>query len=555
MVGSKGRVSGVALRAMVGAMKGRPARRLLASLARRQLGIEALRELGEAARGALPTDVYPQRARARFAHPHEPLEPLSHPAWPRTARSLAAAYVSGASDPGKVVERSVRHARYLATLDPPRNPLMTTDDRATEEARSSHDRLRQQAGRGPLEGVPIAVQECVDVQGQPTRHGSAWRGSTPAAEDAVIIARLRDAGAIVIGQTPMTEHALNPFGTNPHRSMPRNAHHPARLAGGSATGAAVAVATGIVPIAIGLGGGGALRIPASLNGVLALKPTLGRIPVTGCGGRGGSTIATPGLVGASTTDLAITLEATAGRAPSDPASERQPEPTPGEWTTALTRGVAGLRIGVEEQEWVTTGAAAASHGRAALRRLEEAGAELVHVRLPMALHAAPIGYVTFGAEALVDLRVARTDHRTLLGPDTQLLLAALGQSGPDDYLDAQRLRATLRHELAEVLATVDVLALPMTVQSAPRVDDREARRGFVDTMELDRLCRFTFLADLTGLPAATIPVGLDDEGLPTGLQVVGDAWDEASVLQVLAHLERIGAATVPRPNIGIDLLE
>ncbi len=554
MAGTKGRVSGVALRALVGATKGRPARRLLASLVRRQLGIEALGEIEDSARSALPPDNYPRPARTRVEREFEQLGALPDRSWPCSIRALEVAYSTNVTHPEAVVERALRHARQLTTQSPPRGPLMTYDENAPREAAESRDRIGRQSPLSSLDGIPIPVQEAIDVRGQPSRQGSAWRGSTPAARDATAVARLRSAGAIVVGQTPMTEHGLNPFGTNPHRSMPRNVHEPTRLAGGSATGAAVAVATGVTPIALGLGGGGALRIPACLNGAFAIKPTYGRVPLIGCGDRCGSTISTPGIVGTGAHDLAVVLEILAGADPGDRASLRQPPMPSGGLTGALARGVAGLRIGIEEQEWVAAGMATARTGREALQALERAGAELVNVRLPMALHAPAIGYVVFGTEALAGLRVARKDHHSLLGPDTQLLVAALGQSSSDDYLDAQRLRETLRRETAEVLEKVDVIALPMTVQPAPRVEDREANAGFVDTMELDGLCRFTFLADLTGLPAATAPVGIDECGLPIGLQIIGDAWDEASVLQVLGHLERLDVAQMMRPAIAVDLL-
>ena len=555
MATSKGRVSGVALRALVGAMKGRPARRLLASLVRRQLGIEALSELDESLRCTLPQDVYPRPARSPVSRDSGRLGALPDREWPCSVRALGAAYAAKSANPEAVIDRALGHARWLTTLTPPRGPLMTYDDNAARCAAESRARIADEASLGPLDGVPVAIQEAIDVRGQPSRHGSAWRGGTPATRDATAVARLRDTGAVIVGQTPMTEHGLNPFGTNPHRSMPRNVHDPTRLAGGSATGAAVTVATGVAPVAIGLGGGGALRIPAALNGVFAIKPTYGRIPITGCGDRAGSTISTPGIVGTSTHDLALVLEALAGADAGDRSSMRQPPLSTGNLTRALERPVAGLRIGVEEQEWVAAGSATAKAGRAALQALERAGAELVSIRMPMALHAPAIGYLTFGAEALAGLRVARADHHSLLGPDTQLLIAALGQSGSDDYLDAQRLRESLRGEVMEALKQVDVIALPMTVQSAPRVDDREADVGFVNTMELDNLCRFAFLADLAGLPAATAPVGADEEGLPVALQIVGDAWDEATVLAALAHLERMDVARPGRPDIAVDLLD
>jgi aspartyl-tRNA(Asn)/glutamyl-tRNA(Gln) amidotransferase subunit A len=135
-----------------------------------------------------------------------------------------------------------------------------------------------------------------------------------------------------------------------------------------------------------------------------------------------------------------------------------------------------------------------------------------------------------------------------------MLLTNIEAFRPDDYLDGQRLRAELRRQVAETLADVDVLALPTTASGAPPITDSEASDGFVDPPAIDAMCRFAFIGNLTGIPAASAPVGVDADGLPVGLQILGDSWDEAAVLQVLAHLERIGAAAVRRPASHVDLL-
>jgi len=136
----------------------------------------------------------------------------------------------------------------------------------------------------------------------------------------------------------------------------------------------------------------------------------------------------------------------------------------------------------------------------------------------------------------------------------QILLSGLDAFAPDDYLDAQRLRSSLRRELRDALGQVDVIALPTAANAAPPITDDESRSGIIDPPALHAACRFAFLGNLTGLPAVSIPVGSDSEGLPVGLQIIGDAWDEACVLQVAAALERSGAARVIRPRAAVDLL-
>jgi Asp-tRNA(Asn)/Glu-tRNA(Gln) amidotransferase A subunit family amidase len=550
-----GRISGRALRALVTAVRHTPARYVVARVLRQQLGIDGVRALGDGVRGELPQTTAPLRGRASHDRPSAELATSVKRGPPNTTLGYAQAFREHRAEPEEVARRALAAARALAARTPSLGPLLEYDDeRALAAARESAARLRRGDARGPLEGVPIAIKEEVDVAGLPTRLGTSWLPSTPAAMDSLAVARLRAQGAVVIGTTPMTEYGLSPLGGNVNRVMPRNAHDPSRLPGGSSSGSGVAVATGVVPVALGADGGGSIRIPACLNGVFGLKPTFGRIPTVGMGLRGGSSVVHLGPLGASTHDLAVFVEAAAGQDGGDVASTFQPALEAGLLVRALGRGVKGLRIGVDEDEWNAARADVARPARAALAALEKEGVTLVPVRIPLARHAAAIGYLTISLEMMAALAPVRRAHMDELGPDLQMLLSNLEAFRPDDYLDGQRLRAQLRREVADVLGDVDLLALPTTVTAAPQVTDAEATDGFVDPPALDAMCRFSFLANLTGIPAATAPVGVDLDGMPIGLQILGDAWDEAAVLQVLAQLERIGVAQVLRPKAHVDLL-
>ena len=456
-----------------------------------------------------------------------------------------------------VTERALEHARALAARSPSLGPLCGYDDeRARVAAAESARRFAEGTERSELEGVPIAVKEEVDTAGFVTRMGSLCLRRSPAQSDCVAVARLRAAGAIVIGQTPMTEFGLSPLGGNAQRDMPRNPHDPGRLPGGSSSGSAVSVATGTTPLALGCDGGGSIRIPAALCGVFGLKPTYGRVPATGHGLPGATSVVHLGPIGASARDLAAFLEYASGPDAGDPSSLVAPPFAKGEFTAALARGVRGLRIGIVETDWNDLADDIAGPARQALDALEREGAVIQRVRVDLARHAAAIGYLTIGVEAFAAMGEIRAKHMDELGQDMQLFLAGLETFRPDDYVDAQRVRSALRAELAAVLREVDVLALPATAVSAPPITDAEARSGFIDPPMLDAMCRFAFLANVTGVPAGVAPVGKDRLGLPVGLQILGDAWDEACVLQVLAHLERIGAARVEKPSglgIGLDL--
>jgi len=552
-----GRISGRALGALVTAVRKTPARLPLTRLFRAQLGIDALRALAPEDRAPLPFSHAPLQARSHNQRMSEGLTLALPTSWPRPAASFAEFYRTGRATPVDVVTRSLAHARNLAARVPTIGPLCGYDDeRALQAAHDSARRLAEGNARSEFEGVPIAIKEEIDTRGFVTRMGSNCLRRAPASADAVAVARLRAAGAIVIGQTPMTEFGLSPLGGNTHRHMPRNPHDPRRLPGGSSSGSAVAVASGATPLSIGCDGGGSIRIPAALCGVFGLKPTYGRVPQTGHGLPGATSVVHLGPIGASAHDLASFLEYASGSDPGDPASVIAPYCGPGTFTRALGRGVRGLRIGIDEDDWASLADDVAGPGREALDALEREGAVLVGVKLRLARFAAPIGYLTIGVEAFTAMAEIRARHMDELGQDMQLFLAGLETFRPDDYVDAQRIRATVRLELAEALRRVDVIAMPATAVSAPTVSDEEARLGFIDPPLLDAMCRFAFLANVTGVPAGVAPVGSDQNGMPVGLQILGDAWDEACVLQVLAHLERMGVAEVRRPSsdIGLDLL-
>jgi len=552
-----GRISGRALGALVTAVRKTPARAPLARLFRAQLGIDALRALGSEARAPLPFSHAPLRARPSHERASLELELARNQTWPRSVASFAERYRSASLSPVEVVTQALAHARNLAALARPLGPLCGYDDEQAQlAARDSAQRFASGTARSEFEGVPIAIKEEVDTRGFVTRMGSNCLRRGLSTADAVAVARLRAAGAIVLGQTPMTEFGLSPLGGNAHRHMPRNPHDSRRLPGGSSSGSAVAVATGVTPVSLGCDGGGSIRIPAALCGVFGLKPTYGRVPQTGHGLPGATSVVHLGPIASSSRDLALFLEHASGADPADPASTVAPPHQPGSFLRSLGRGVRGLRIGIDEEDWASLEDDVAGPGREALDALAREGALLVPVKLHLARYAAPIGYLTIGVEAFTAMSEIRERHMDELGQDMQLFLAGLETFKPDDYVDAQRIRSAVRLELAEALRDVDVIAMPATAVSAPPVSDDEARTGFIDPPLLDAMCRFAFLANVTGVPAGVAPVGSDRQGLPVGLQIVGDAWDEACVLQVLAHLERIGVARVQRPggSVSVDLL-
>jgi Asp-tRNA(Asn)/Glu-tRNA(Gln) amidotransferase A subunit family amidase len=546
------RLSGTALKNLARFARTRIGGIALQRILRRDLGIDKLDALPDALRGDIPLDTNAHAGRGPREHASADL-PWPTPGWAPNSATLTAAYRAGTLSPREIVKRALVEGRRLAALTPSVGPILDyADGAALAEASESEKRWREGRPIGPLDGVPWVVKEQTSVRGLPRRGGTAFLDPTPRPDDATSVARVRAQGVITIGTTPMTEFGMTPNGTNAKRAMPRNPHGMGHLAGGSSTGSGVAVATGLVPFALGADGGGSIRIPASVNGVFGIKATWGR--VSRAGDISGGTVAHVGPLACSTVDLAYALEAMSGHDPNDPQTFAAPHRAEGTFIAALGRGVRGLVIGVPDAEWADASDPVQRAGHTALAALEKEGARLVPIELPLAKHASAIGVVVIACEARAGLRKEWHEHADEMGDDLQVSFSALDAFTAVEYLETCRLRTGLRREMARTFQQVDLVALPSTVSPAAKISDTDIRTGFLDTKVIDGMCRFCFLGNLTGLPAASAPVGCDALGLPVGLQLMGDAWDEATVLAACAHLERIGVAVPRRPRVTASLL-
>jgi Asp-tRNA(Asn)/Glu-tRNA(Gln) amidotransferase A subunit family amidase len=474
------------------------------------------------------------------------------PPWASTSDALTRAYRQRRLSPTQLIERLFSEADRLAQRQPWLRCLWTRDEEvALRAAQAATERYARGQSLGPLDGVPVVVGEHIAIAGLLRRLGHDLSGDSAMEHDATVVARLRAEGALIVGQTSMTELGLSPIGTNPKRPALRNPHHVERCAGGSAIGAAITVSVGLAPLAVAGDGGGSLRIPAALCGVFGFKPSFGRVSRAGDALSG--SLQHVGPIAASCRDLALFLDATSGADPADPLSLHPPRPR-APFAAALTRGVRGLRVGVDEAEWSDATPGVQRAGQAALQALVESGVELVDIAIPLARFASQIGFVTIAAELSSLTALTFAQQRDAFGLDTQVLLLLASQLDAREYLRAQSLRESLRRELVCALLGVDAIALPSTQRTALNASEIDDRSGRLDSAGVRAMCRFTFLGNLSGLPCGTAPIGLDLEGLPIGLQLVGDAWDETTVLALMAELERSGVAQSARPPYHVDLL-
>ncbi|MEZ4318630.1 MAG: amidase [Myxococcota bacterium] len=472
-------------------------------------------------------------------------EDLGIPDTPRcTGAKLREAYASGKRDPVDVLE--VMLARIDAGDFGPStySPFVELDrNGAQSAAQASAKRWKAGEPLGPLDGIIVPVKDEFHMKGLPTRGGTSWRNHRVDG-DAFIVELLRNAGAVLIGKAHCTENGMNPLGFNPNFDYPRNVYSDGHGSGGSSTGSAVSVGLGFAPVAVSTDGGGSIRIPASLNGLFGLKPSLQRFGRTGDIWVG--TVGHTGPIGGSASDLVDLMEVCSVRDPGDPMTHFPPDWGSVEttWRPALGRGIRGCRIGVLPRFMKAAIPEIASACDAALKALEKEGAVLVDVDFALLEVVNAVGPIVIAGESAANACDDLAAHRHETSDEVRLIYALMDNIAAQQHLRASRVRTQLRWDLAKALAGVDLLALPTTGRVASPYALSENRKQIADTAWTASFTEMNFLANLTGVPAGTVPVGMH-EGLPIGLQLIGDAWDEASVIAGCAHLERIGVTQIP----------
>lgn len=502
-------------------------------------GIDQLLELPPTHRSPLDHHPAPLEQSSRRGWSGQQLDPPSPPPDRLTITGLRNAFIDGELTPVDVVERIRRRVDDGDFGESLFSPFVCLDfDRAEMAARKSADRYRNGASRGRLDGIPIPIKDQHLMEGLPTTAGTRYLDDI-ASRDAHLIEVLRNAGAVLYAKTRTTEWGMDPCGFCAHQSMPRNVYSRRHGAGGSSTGSAVAVGAGLAPVATGSDGGGSIRIPAAMTGIFGLKPTYGRI------GRSGdlfasSSVSAAGPIGSTTADLVDVLAVAATATdPDDPARRWGPaqRDLARRWRRALGRGVDGCRIGIPQTQWDELDSSLRQRSLAALEQLECDGAELVDLNMPLVDHAPAVGMLSIGLETLANIEDDYRKRPRRFSESLRMMLAILETVDATEYLRAQRTRAALKRSMRDALDSVDLIALPTTATTAADYPPALDKTPLLDEQALRAMTRFTFLANITGLPAATVPVGFDDD-LPFGLQFVGGAWDEASVIAVMAHAER-----------------
>jgi aspartyl-tRNA(Asn)/glutamyl-tRNA(Gln) amidotransferase subunit A len=480
----------------------------------------------------------------------------------RSIRALTAAYASGATTPSRVTED---YLARIAELDDRVGAYITVTAEQARGQAAAADR-RYAAGRpfGPLDGVPLSLKDVFCTRGVRTTCASRILETFVPPYDATAVARLAAGGAVTLGKGNMDEFAMGSSTEHSALKVTRNPWDLTRVPGGSSGGPAAAVAAGLAAGGLGTDTGGSIRQPAAFCGVVGLKPTYGRVSRYGVVAFA-SSLDHPGPFGAEVTDVALLLGTMAGLDPMDATTIDAPVP---DYTAGLEQGVRGLRLGVPD-EYFTGGMdpEVESAVRAAIDVLKGLGATLERVSLPSTPHALATYYVIAPAEASSNLARydgvkygLRVPGRDVVDMESRTRAAGFGaevkrrimlgtyvlSAGYYDayYGKAQKVRTLVRRDFDAAFGRVDLIVAPTTPNVAFKHGEKE------DPVQMYLNDVFTIPADMAGVPAVSVPCGFTAGGLPVGLQFIGRALDEATVLRGARAYEQVTDWHTRRPELG-----
>ena len=428
--------------------------------------------------------------------------------------------------------------RQIERLDPRLNAFITVASaiariEATTLAPAAHLPRAQVPGSAseqsrnlqkdlPLFGIPIALKDLYETAGIRTTAGSKFFADTIPAEDAFVVKKLKAAGAVLSGKTNMHEIALGVTGVNPHYGACRNPWDAARITGGSSSGSAAALAAGMCLGALGTDTGGSIRIPASLCGVVGMKPTYGRVSLRGVIPLSWN-LDHAGPMARTVRDVALLLQVIAGYDPLDPTSVDVPVD---DYLAHLNDGVKGWRIALACGGYFGENNAEVGEAvQLAARLFASLGAHVEEAELSWACNAALANGLMIQADAAAYYRERLAARPEDFGADVRQRLQNGAACTSTEYALARRTQSEMRRKFEDLFSDNDILLTPTTPVPAPLIEGTDAIEQALC------LTRFTAPFNLTGMPALSLPCGFTSTGLPIGLQIVSKPWGEAKILQ------------------------
>ena len=464
----------------------------------------------------------------------------------RTMMDYARAYRSGETTPLEVAEEVLAAIKASEQANPNMKLFIAVyRDNVLEQAKASAERFAKKKPLSLMDGVPVAIKDEVDMVPYPTTVGTRFLGQEPAKQDSEVVARLRAAGALLVGKTNMHEIGINPNGFNDAYGAVRNPYDPTCDPGGSASGSAATVASGVVPAAIGADGGGSIRIPASLCGIVGLKATFGRISEQGAAPLCWS-VAHLGPLTVSVEDTALIYSVIAGEDARDPNTLDQPPVTLQGWNE---RDLKGLTAGIYPEWFEHADPEVVKVNYELVEKLKARGLVVKEISIPD-LNATRVAHAVIILSEIASCMRPHSQKRKLQGAAVRLTLVIGEVLTAMDYLQAQRMRTRTMNNFNKVLKDVDFILTPGTARASQPVPDGGYASGWSDLSLDTEMMRFIIPGNLLGLPAISFPSGYDSRGMPVGMQAIGRHWEENVLLRVAYNAEQVVARQLPGMYFG-----
>lgn len=475
-------------------------------------------------------------------------------------RDYAYAYRSKLTTPSAVAERFILALDEFNSKKPPTPLLISYDpELIRKQAAASTQRFEEGNPLSVLDGIFIAIKDDIDCYPHPSKGGTTFFHEVrPVEEDAVSVARLRRCGVILVGKANMHELGLGTTGNNPNHGTARNPHAPERYTGGSSSGPAAIVASGLCSAALGTDGGGSVRIPSSLCGVVGLKSTYGRTDMSGSICDSG-TVEIIGPITSTVEDAILVYAAILGCSTADKIALKPSLPCLPNLTSRENSDALGsLRLG-KYTEWFNDVFSTDISDKCEdvlNHLLETHGCKIVEIIIPELHEMRTAHIVSIGSESACGLNPDFEDgKRVEFTHDTRTNLALFRSFSASDYVAAQCLRRRLMYYHMEIFKKVDVIITPTTGMTAPLIPPASLSSGETNLQVSGNLMRFVVNANLLGFPAVSVPVGYDKQGLPIGLQIIGRPWCEATILRLAAAVEELCATPKKKPLQFYDILK
>jgi aspartyl-tRNA(Asn)/glutamyl-tRNA(Gln) amidotransferase subunit A len=445
------------------------------------------------------------------------------------------------------VELTAACIEQIERFEPKLHAFITvTPEIARQQAKKAESEIKRGRYRGPLHGIPITLKDLYQTKGVRTTAGSRILTNHVPAEDASSVARLGEAGCVLLGKNNLHEWACGVTTDNPFFGTCQNPWKLGYIPGGSSGGSGAAVAAGMGLASMGSDTGGSIRIPAALCGITGHKPTYGLVPRHGVYPESWG-FDHAGPMTRTAEDAAIMLQALAGFDGRDPSSAKVPIPN---YRRALTKNLKGVKVGVPLNYYFDrVDREVDSAVRQAIAVLKKLGATLVEVKIPDVEYAVDCCFVLAWAEAAHYHRKWLATRPEDYGPDLRDLLQGAATYLATDYLQAQRVRARIRQAFRALFERVDVLVSPTALLPATPHGRLTAKLGEREVSVMELAASLTPVANVTGEPACSVPCGLTREGLPVGLMIHGPTFADARVLAVAHAYQQASDWHMRRPKL------